>query len=201
MSVIRAFIDRPGETYRGVITTRLGIGFGRALRRAIEESRATPTSTFAPAPDAMEAFKKVLESLQTGVPETIGYGAQTKQTFSEGWNAALNMVYERSEGRAPCSPLPLRLPSPLLRQRGATRPASVVALETGRASIIRYAIRPAKTSRQRQRRPTWAQLLTRLEIRSAGSSEVWVVLARTMSMRRWYTFWLVGEQPKLTFPT
>ncbi|AEA65789.1 hypothetical protein [Burkholderia gladioli] len=98
VSVIRSFIDRPGETYRGVITTRLGIGFGRALRRAIEESRATPTSTFAPAPDAMEAFKKVLESLQTGVPETIGYGAQTKQAFSEGWNAALNMVYERSEG-------------------------------------------------------------------------------------------------------
>jgi hypothetical protein len=50
VAVIQSFVDRPGETYRGVITRRLGIGFGRALRRAIEESRATPAATTASAP-------------------------------------------------------------------------------------------------------------------------------------------------------
>lgn len=42
--VIRSFVDRPGETYHGFIQRRLGIGFGRALRRAIEESGLAATS-------------------------------------------------------------------------------------------------------------------------------------------------------------
>lgn len=50
VAVIRSFVDRPGETYRGVITRRLGIGLGRALRRAIEESRAARASDAAGAP-------------------------------------------------------------------------------------------------------------------------------------------------------
>lgn len=41
--VIRSFVDRPGETYHGFIQRRLGIGFGRALRRAIEESGLAAT--------------------------------------------------------------------------------------------------------------------------------------------------------------
>ncbi|MFP3799474.1 Lar family restriction alleviation protein [Paraburkholderia sp. SIMBA_027] len=54
VAVIRSFVDRPGETYRGVITRRLGIGFGRALRRAIEESRAASVAPAAVAPTTRE---------------------------------------------------------------------------------------------------------------------------------------------------
>ncbi|MGD1324950.1 hypothetical protein ACNHE5_08510 [Pandoraea pnomenusa] len=50
----------------------------------------------AAAPELLEALDSVLQSLQTGVPETIGYGEQTKKAFSEGWNAVLNAVYERA---------------------------------------------------------------------------------------------------------
>ncbi|MBU9212272.1 hypothetical protein [Burkholderia multivorans] len=50
VAVIRSFVDRPGETYRGIITRRLGIGFGRALRRAIEESRVDRASDAAGTP-------------------------------------------------------------------------------------------------------------------------------------------------------
>ncbi|RQM44550.1 hypothetical protein EHZ19_28285 [Paraburkholderia bannensis] len=66
VAVIRSFVDRPGETYRGVITRRLGIGFGRALRRAIEESRAAAVASAAVAPNAAIDLQQVA-ALETAI--------------------------------------------------------------------------------------------------------------------------------------
>ena len=49
----------------------------------------------AAAPELLEALQAVMAATQTGVPEAVGYGEQTKAAFSDGWNAALNMLYER----------------------------------------------------------------------------------------------------------
>ncbi|KKI36100.1 hypothetical protein VI03_25320 [Burkholderia vietnamiensis] len=57
--VIRSFVDRPGETYHGFIQRRLGIGFGRALRRAIEESRSPAMAAEAVAYIAKSDLNKI----------------------------------------------------------------------------------------------------------------------------------------------
>lgn len=48
---------------------------------------------------------EMLEILQRGCPELVGYGPQTAEAFRKGWAAALDMVYAelQSKGDVPCS--------------------------------------------------------------------------------------------------
>lgn len=88
VSVIRSFVDRPGETYRGIITRRLGIGFGHALRRAIEESRAAPVT-----PEAL-----TVEQIRTlNVAAMAAARAEGHESFSiEWWPAFTRHIIEHA---------------------------------------------------------------------------------------------------------
>lgn len=40
---------------------------------------------------------QVIDAIRVGVPETIGYGEQTKAAFSHGWRSSLDLVWQSLE--------------------------------------------------------------------------------------------------------